>query len=176
MELLTKANVVSNLENGFLLIIWAFICISENWMPKKNNKFFLNSYIRLSAIFTGFFLGNLDKIIDYILINNSLWIIIFKALLFYIWLWLWIGIILKNRAQSNEKIKIGKIFRWKVWFNHCLIIIITCFVFMMICLDIVCQSKKNICFKQEQTIENQNLCIKWVQKDRFKILKILRDE
>lgn len=145
-------------------------------MPKKKKNIFLQSYIRLSAIFTGFFLGNLDKIIDYVRTSNSLWSIVLKALLFYIWLWLRIGIILKNRAQNNKNIKINKIFKRKNWFNHLLTIIITCFVFLMIGLDVVCQFKENICLKQEQTIENQKLCIKWVQKDRFKILKTFKDE
>lgn len=142
----------------------------------NNKNTYLNSYIILYSIFTWFFIGNLDKIIDYIRASSSLWSIILKALLFYIWLWLWIGIIFKNWAWKNKNIEIARIFSWKIWFNHLLIIIITCFVFLMIGLDVVCQFKENICLKQEQTIENQNLCIKWVQKDRFKILKTFKDE
>ena len=144
-------------------------------MPNKNEKF-IHSYVWLYAIFTWFFLGNLDKIIDYMRIYNSLWSIIFKALLFYIWLGLWIWIIFKSRAKDDKKIKMNKIFKWKTRFNYTIIVIISCFVFLMICMDVVSQSKKNICLKQEQTIENQSLCVKWVEKDRFKILKMLKDE
>lgn len=148
------------------------------WVGFRLVFFYMNdktriSITRLSAVFVGFIIWNIDKFISYSRIQENIVVIIFQTIIYRVILPLIISLFFWFFSEKRKNAWL--VFKCR-FINYVIVGLMIIVIWFWISVDAWYKIKVLDCTKGNQTIENQRNCIESLKINRFNLKSIFTNE